>query len=74
MNISDFQALPRFAEQRAFSGGRSFTDQINSVSGVSLNEEGANLIQYQNAYTAASRVASVVASLYQTAINMVPAI
>jgi flagellar hook-associated protein 1 len=45
-------------------------DQINSVSGVSLNEEGANLILFQNAYNAAARVASVVASLYQTAINM----
>lgn len=58
------------------SGGtlliQQLTDQINSVSGVSLNEEGANLIQYQNAYSAASRVATVVASLYQTAINMVP--
>ena len=53
---------------------QQLNDQIDSVSGVSLNEEGANLIQYQNAYTAASRVASVVASLYQTAINMVPAV
>lgn len=52
---------------------QQLNDQINSVSGVSLNEEGANLIQYQNAYAAASRVATVVASLYQTAINMVPA-
>ncbi len=51
---------------------QQLNDQINSVSGVSLNEEGANLIQYQNAYTAASRVASVIAGLYQTAINMVP--
>lgn len=51
---------------------QQLNDQINSVSGVSLNEEGANLIQYQNAYAAASRVATVVASLYQTAINMVP--
>lgn len=52
---------------------QQLNDQINSVSGVSLNEEGANLIQYQNAYAAASRVATVVASLYQTVINMVPA-
>ncbi|MGH9572286.1 MAG: flagellar hook-associated protein FlgK [Candidatus Acidiferrales bacterium] len=52
---------------------QQLNDQINSVSGVSLNEEGASFIQYQNAYEAASRVATVVASLYQTAINMVPA-
>ena len=52
---------------------QQLNDQINSVSGVSLNEEGANLILYQNAYTAASRVANVVDTLYQTAIAMVPA-
>ncbi|HUK40886.1 MAG TPA: flagellar basal body rod C-terminal domain-containing protein [Candidatus Acidoferrales bacterium] len=46
-------------------------DQISSVSGVSLDEEGANLIVYQNAYTAASRVASVVNGLIETAINMI---
>jgi flagellar hook-associated protein 1 FlgK len=47
-------------------------DQVGSVSGVSLDEEGANLILYQNAYNAAARVAGVVANLFQTAINMVP--
>jgi len=52
---------------------QQLNDQINSFSGVSLNEEGANLILYQNAYTAASRVANVVDTLYQTAIAMVPA-
>jgi len=51
---------------------QQLNDQIGSVSGVSLNEEGANLIQYQNAYTAASRVANVVDALYQAAIAMVP--
>jgi flagellar hook-associated protein 1 FlgK len=48
-------------------------DQVNSVSGVSINEEAANLILYQNAYNAAARVASVVAGLFQTAIDMVSA-
>ncbi len=48
-------------------------DQVSSVSGVSLDEEGANLILYQNAYNAAARVAGVIASLFQTAINMIPA-
>lgn len=45
-------------------------DQQNSISGVSLDEEGANLELYQNAYNAAARVATVVQSLFQTAINM----
>jgi flagellar hook-associated protein 1 FlgK len=52
---------------------QQLNDQISSVSGVSLDEEGSNLILYQNAYTAASRVANVVDQLYQTAIAMVPA-
>jgi flagellar hook-associated protein 1 FlgK len=47
-------------------------DQIGAVSGVSLDEEGANLILYQNAYEAAARVAGVVETLFQTAIAMVP--
>ena len=46
-------------------------DQQNAVSGVSLDQEGANLVQFQNAYAAASRVASIIASLFQTTINMI---
>jgi flagellar hook-associated protein 1 FlgK len=45
-------------------------DQQNAESGVSLNEEGANLQLYQNAYDAAGRVATVIEGLFQTAINM----
>lgn len=45
-------------------------DQVGAVSGVSLNEEGTNLVLYQNAYSAAARVASVIASMMQVAINL----
>jgi flagellar hook-associated protein 1 len=45
-------------------------DQQSAVSGVSLNDEGANLVLYQNAYGAAARVAGVIATLFQTAINL----
>ena len=45
-------------------------DQVGAVSGVSLNEEGGNLILYENAYNAAARVASVVASMFEVAISM----
>ncbi len=45
-------------------------DQQNAVSGVSLDQEGANLVQFQNAYGAAARVATVIAQLLQTTINM----
>lgn len=46
-------------------------DQVNAVSGVNLNLEGSNLVQFQTAYNAAAQVASVIGQLYQTAINMV---
>jgi len=45
-------------------------DQQNAVSGVSLDQEAANLVQFQTAFNAAARVASIVASLFQTTINM----
>ncbi len=41
------------------------------IPGVDLNEEGANLVRYQNAYTASAQVATVIDSLLETTINMV---
>jgi len=45
-------------------------DQRGSVSGVSLDEEAANLIQYQTAYQAAAKVVSSVNSLLLDAVNL----
>jgi len=45
-------------------------DQNGSVSGVSLDEEAANLIQYQNTYQAAARVVSTVNLLLLDAVNI----
>jgi flagellar hook-associated protein 1 FlgK len=44
--------------------------QRDSVSSVSLDEEAANLVQFQRAYQAAARIVNVVDSLTQTAINL----
>ncbi|HUI76025.1 MAG TPA: flagellar hook-associated protein FlgK [Candidatus Acidoferrum sp.] len=41
------------------------------VSGVDINEESANLIRFQNAYTASAQVASVINTLLQTTLDMV---
>jgi flagellar hook-associated protein 1 FlgK len=41
------------------------------VSGVSINEEAANLIRYQNAYQASAQVSSVINTLLQATINLV---
>jgi flagellar hook-associated protein 1 len=45
-------------------------DQRGSISGVNLNEEAANMVQYQNAYTAAAKVVTTVNDMLFTVINM----
>ncbi len=45
-------------------------DQRGSISGVSLDEEAANLILYQRAYQAAARVVSTVNEMLDTTINL----
>ena len=44
--------------------------QQSSVSGVSLDEEAANLVQFQRAYQASARVITIVDQLTSVAINM----
>jgi len=45
-------------------------DQRGSISGVSLNEEAANLVQFQRAFDAAAQVVSTINDLLYTVINM----
>jgi flagellar hook-associated protein 1 FlgK len=45
-------------------------NQIGSVSGVSINEESVNLVQYERAYQAAAQVSAVIDKLTATAINL----
>ncbi len=45
-------------------------NQQASVSGVSLDEESANLIQYQNAYSASAQVINVINQMAQLAISL----
>lgn len=42
---------------------------FDSVSGVSLDEEAANLIQYEQAYNAAARIISVAQQIFDTLLN-----
>ncbi len=49
---------------------RQLQDQRGSVSGVSFDEEAANLIKYQTAYQAAARVVSTVNTLLDVAVNL----
>jgi flagellar hook-associated protein 1 FlgK len=45
-------------------------DQLSSVSGVSIDEESANLITFQQAYEAAARVVSTIQSLFTVTMSM----
>src|SRR5579872_1556908 len=45
-------------------------DQLGALSGVSINEETTNLLNYQNAFSAAARVVNTVNQLAQTVLTM----
>jgi flagellar hook-associated protein 1 len=45
-------------------------DQRGSISGVSLDEEAANMVQYQNAFDAAAQVVTTINDMLYTVINM----
>jgi flagellar hook-associated protein 1 len=45
-------------------------DQLGSLSGVSLDEEASNMVQYQRAYDAAAEVVTTVNDMLFTVINM----
>ena len=49
----------------------ALNDQQGSVSGVSIDEESANLVQFQQAYEAAAKVITTIQSLFDTTINMI---
>jgi flagellar hook-associated protein 1 len=45
-------------------------DQRSSVSGVSLDEEAANMVQYQDAYSASAQVITTINDMMYTVVNM----
>jgi flagellar hook-associated protein 1 FlgK len=45
-------------------------DQLSSVSGVSIDEEAANLVTYQQAYQAAARVVSTIQEMFTVTMTM----
>jgi flagellar hook-associated protein 1 FlgK len=59
------------AEQSASASVlQQLNDQRSSVSGVSLDEEAANLVRYQNAYAASAQVVTTINDMLYTTINM----
>ena len=49
---------------------QQLNDQRSSVSGVSLDEEAANMTRFQQAYSASAQIISTINSMMQTVINM----
>lgn len=49
---------------------RQLQDQRSAISGVSMDEEAANLIRYERAYQAAARVITAVNDMTDTAIQL----
>ncbi len=49
---------------------RQLEDQRSAISGVSLDEEAANLIRFQRAYEASARVVATVSEMTATAIQL----
>ena len=59
------------AEQTASSQVlQQLNDQRSSISGVSLDEEAANMVQYQNAYAASAQVVTAINDMMYAVINM----
>jgi len=49
---------------------QQLNDQRASISGVSLDQEAANMVKYQQAYSASAQIVSTINSMMQTVINM----
>ncbi len=60
--------LNTLAQQRVLDQAVSTRE---SISGVNLDEEAANLVRYQQAYQAAAQVITVANSLFDTLLNAV---
>lgn len=49
---------------------KSYEERLSSVSGVNLDEELANTVLFQNAYSASARIITVVSTLFDTLLNI----
>lgn len=60
-----------FLVENQARGVAAVESKIASVTGVSIDEEAANMMRYQNTYGAAAKLISTVQSLYDSLINMI---
>jgi flagellar hook-associated protein 1 FlgK len=69
-NVGNDLATAQSAQQTQGLVLQQLQNMRGAVSGVSLDEEAANLIRFQRAFQAAGQVASVVNQLFDVAINL----
>ena len=72
--VADVGSGTKQAELNALAQQRVLDQAVSareSVSGVNLDEEAANLVRYQQAYQAAAQVITVASSLFDTLLNAV---
>lgn len=66
----DTQQAAMISETRV-SMTKQIENRRTSISGVSLDEEMANMVKYQHAYNAAAKMISTMAQIYDTLVNRV---
>ncbi len=69
-NVGNLTAQAQAEESASSLSLNQLNDQRGAVSGVSLDEEAANLIVYQRAFQAAARIVTTVDELMQTVLSM----
>ena len=69
-NVGNLTAQAQAEESASASTLNQLNDQRGGVSGVSIDEESANLLVYQRAFQAAARVVTTVDQLMQTVLTM----
>jgi len=72
-NVGNMSAQAQASATATQTNLQQLNNQLDSVSGVSIDEETANLIRFQNAYQASARVISTVDNLTQDLFTMIPA-
>ncbi len=69
-NIGNQVSFATSQQQAESALAQQLQNQLHSISGVSIDQEAANLVMFQQAYEASAKVVSVVAQLMQTTIDM----
>ncbi|MCB1183269.1 flagellar hook-associated protein FlgK [bacterium] len=71
IDVASNRASYEFLVENQTNVVASLETKLASVAGVSLDEEGANMVKYQNAYNAAAKVISTVQEMYDALMSMV---